>query len=130
MTSISISYKMELIAQSKKEKLLKMQNLQRFISNEQNELNRLQSLESVNLQELKYLEERNDVLSFLINEKKKNIKELQLLIQKKIDKLCDLNIENYYNLTDYKVMQDFFIEKQRGLKYDDRELQAEFINLF
>ena len=80
-----------IIANSKKEKIRKAQELLDLLYEELYDLNTQQSLESLKIQEIEFLEGRYDVIQDNINIKRKELEEQQLLIQKNLIGLLKYN---------------------------------------
>lgn len=121
--------KLYFIANSKKEKIRKAQELLDLLYEELYDLNTQQSLESLKIQELEFLEGRYDVIQDDINIKRKELEEHQLLIQEKLDKIIKIQLDQYFILRNINGIHDFSKKKQKEW-YDDTELKVEFINLF
>ena len=118
-----------IIANSKKEKIRKAQELLDLLYEELYDLNTQQSLESLKIQEIEFLEGRYDVIQDNINIKRKELEEQQLLIQKKLDRIIKIQLDQYFILGNINGLHDFSMKKQKEY-YDDTELKVEFINLF
>lgn len=121
--------KLNFIANSKKEKIRKAQELLNLLYEELYDLNTQQSFEFLKIQELEFLEGRYDVIQDDINIKRKELEEHQLFIQKKIENISKIQLEQYYILGNINGLHDFSMKKQKEY-YDDTVNQAEFINLF
>lgn len=128
--STHTTIKLELIVKAKKEKLQKMLHLQKLISIEQNDLNILQSLEYIKIKEIEHLENSYYVTQDIVDEKWKELEELQLNIQEKIKINSELQLKHNFNLGKLKGLHDFLNKKQQSIKYNEKEFQVDFVELF
>ena len=127
--SMTNTQELYIIANSKKEKIRKAQELLDLLYEELYDLNTQQSLESLKIQEIEFLEGRYDVIQDDINIKRKELEEQQLLIQKKLENIGKIQLEQYFLLENINGLHDFSMKKQKEY-YDDTVNQVEFINLF